>query len=102
MSTPQKSTFITIEGTREEFRAREILKVQSTESYRTDSRIRLGTGAYRQLVPFPFPAGKAEYLSISVHTSEELNLYSDSNTNDGENPYASVVKRWVSNHYASL
>ena len=33
---PQKSSFITIEGIQEEFRAREILKVQSRESYRTD------------------------------------------------------------------
>ena len=52
-----------LEGTQEKFRAREILKVLSTESYRTDSRIRLGTGAYRRRVPFPFPA--------SPHHSQE-------------------------------
>ena len=52
-----------LEGTQEKFRVREILKVLSTESYCTDSRIRLGTGAYRQQIPFPFPA--------SPHHSQE-------------------------------
>ena len=49
-----------LEGTQEKLRAREM---QSTESYRTDSRIRLGIGAYRRYVPFPFPA--------SLHFSQE-------------------------------
>ena len=59
----QKSAFITLEGTQERIKAREILKVLSTESYRTDSRITLGTGAYQRRVPFPFPA--------SSHNSQE-------------------------------
>ena len=45
---------LSIERTQEGFRAREMLKVQSTESYHTDSRIRLGAGAYRRQLPFPF------------------------------------------------
>ena len=52
-----------LEGTQEKFRAREILKVLSTESYRTDSRIRLGAVAYRRRVTFPFP--------VSPHDSQE-------------------------------
>ena len=46
----------TLDGTQEKFRAKEILKVLNTESYRSDSRISLGTGAYRRRIPFPFPA----------------------------------------------
>ena len=60
---PQKSAFITLDITQEKFRAKEILKVLSTESYCTDSCIRLGTGAYRRYVAFPFPA--------SPHFSQE-------------------------------
>ena len=45
------------------FRSKENLSVQSTKSYCTDSRIRLGTGAYRRCVTFPFPA--------SPHFSQE-------------------------------
>ena len=52
---PQNSSSTYIEGRQTGFRAREILKAQSTELYRTDSRIKLGTGAYRRYVPFPFP-----------------------------------------------
>ena len=48
-----------LEGTQEIFRAR----VRGTESYRTDSRVRLGTGAYRRYGPFPIPA--------SPHFSQE-------------------------------
>ena len=59
----QKSAFISLEGAQERLRAREILKVLSMESYRTDSRIRLGTGAYRRRIPFPFPT--------SPHHSQE-------------------------------
>ena len=54
---------LSLEGIQDKFRAREILKVLSTESYRTDSRIRLGTGTYRRQIPFPFPA--------SPHHSQE-------------------------------
>ena len=53
----------TLDGTQEKFRAKEILKVLNTESYRFDSRISLGTGAYRRRIPFPFPA--------SPHHSQE-------------------------------
>ena len=60
---PQKITFITVAGTQTGFRVREILKVQSTESYRTNSRIRLATGAYQRRVPVPFPD--------SLHHSQE-------------------------------
>ena len=42
-----RSAPLLLEGTQKKFKAREILEVLSTESYRTDSRIRLGTGAYR-------------------------------------------------------
>ena len=45
-----------LERTQVKIRARGMLKVLSTESYRTDSRIRLGTGAYRRRIPFPSPA----------------------------------------------
>ena len=51
---------LSLEGTQEKFRARKILKVLSTESYRTDIRIRLGTGAYRRRVPILFPASPQE------------------------------------------
>ena len=53
-SGPKKSAFNTLEGTQEIFRVREILKVLNTESYRTDSHIRLGTCAYRRRIPVPF------------------------------------------------
>ena len=38
------------------FRMTENLSVQRTKSYSTDSRIKLGTGAYQRYVPFPIPA----------------------------------------------
>ena len=50
---------------------RENLSVQSTKLYCTDSCIRLGTGAYRRYVTFPFPA--------SPHFSQE-------GTNQGDVP----------------
>ena len=44
-----------LERTQEKIRARGMLKVLSTESYHTDSRIRLDTGAYRRQIRSPFP-----------------------------------------------
>ena len=71
---------LTIEGTQTRFRAREILMVSSTESYRSESRIRLGTGAYRRRVPFPVSASPHYYQEgtnshmANLHTSMVLSL----------------------------
>ena len=74
----QKSTFITIEATQEGFRARELLKVLSTESYRTDSRIGLGATDDEYPSPFPPPHSILRKAQIShmtnLHTSMVLSL----------------------------
>ena len=69
-----------LEATQKKLRARENLKVLSTESYRTDSRIRLDTGVHRRRIPFPFFAyphysqeGTNQPMT-NLHTSMVLSL----------------------------
>ena len=76
----QKSDFITLEWTQKGLRAREILKVQSTESYRTDTVV-LGwvLAPTERRIPFPFPPHtihrKAQISHIAnLHTSKVLSL----------------------------
>ena len=69
----QKSDYISLGWRQEKFRAREILEVLSTESYRTDSRISLDTSVYRRRLPSPPPASQH-------HSQEGTNQPHDQST----------------------
>ena len=78
--TTHRRAPLLLERSQEKIRAREMLKVLSTETYRTDSRIMLDTGAYRRQYPSPFPPPhtilrKAQISHmINLHTSMVLSL----------------------------
>ena len=72
------------------FRMTENLSVQRTKSYSTDSRIKLGTGAYRRYVTFPFPTSP----QISQEGTNQLRVPSMSNNTAGANLWQQPSERW--------
>ena len=80
--------------------------MQSTKSYCTDSRIRLGTGAYRRYVTFPFPASphslrkvriRLVVPSMSNNTAGAIlwSIVIEHRKDPGMNVVVTSVERWL-------